>query len=141
MTGPIVRDSDGTRYVLEKRSAEASRVRNPVTGERTQLPNAELESIDGTTPLQVAAESLSTGGVDHVTGVADERSLGLLVILDARGPTRVRTLLDCTTMCERDLQARLASLTAGEFIEELTVDGERGYAVLESTSETLARLY
>lgn len=140
MTGPNVRDSAGRKYILEKESAESSQVRNPITGERTNLPNEELERIDGSSPLEIAAESLPSEAVDLVASVPSERALGILVTLDARGPTRVRTLLDSTTLCESDLHGLLASLTAANLVETETVAGERGYAVTESTQKALEQM-
>ncbi len=76
MTGHVVRDGEGTRYILEKRSADSSRVRDPETGERSHLPNDALEPVD-TSPLCVATDTLSGEAVTLVTRVPNERALGL----------------------------------------------------------------
>lgn len=140
MTGRVVRDGDGTRYILEKRSTESSRVRDPETGERLHLPNTELEPVEGASPLRVAAEILPGETVALVTGVPNERALGLLVEVDARGPTAVRTLLDSTALCESDLYGLLVALQAADLLAEVSVAGERGYETTETASAALERL-
>ena len=139
MTGHVVRDGEGTRYILEKRSADSSRVRDPETGERSHLPNDALEPVD-TSPLCVATDTLSGEAVTLVTRVPNERALGLLVELDERGPTGVRRLLDVTGLCEGDLHGLLAALQAGGLLAEVTVAGERGYETTETASAALDRL-
>ena len=140
MTDRVVRDSEGTRYILEKRSSDSSRVRDPETGERHHLPNDHLEPVAGASPLSVAAESLSAEAVTLVTTVPDERALGLLVELDRRGPTGVRTLLDVADLCESDLHGLLAVLQAAGLLDEVTVAGERGYETTETASVALNQL-
>ncbi|ERH09366.1 MAG: hypothetical protein J07HX64_01119 [halophilic archaeon J07HX64] len=139
MTGRVVRDSEGTRYILEKRSADSSRVRDPETGERLHFPNDSLEPVDAS-PLNVATDALSGEAVTLVTRVPNERALGLLVDLDERGPTGVRRLLDVTDLCEGDLHGLLAALQAGGLLAEVTVAGERGYETTETASAALDRL-
>lgn len=136
MTGRVVRDDAGNRYVLEKRSGESSRVRDPETGERSHLPNESLEPVDAS-PLDVATAALSSEGVALVTGVPDERALGLLVELDAAGPFAVRTLLDSYDFCESDLHGLLAELRAAGLVAETIVAGERGYEATELANEAL----
>lgn len=139
MTGRVVRDGEGTRYILEKRSADSSRVRDPKTGERSHLPNDTLEPVDAS-PLRVATGALSGEAVTLVTRVPNERALGLLVDLDERGPTGVRRLLEVTDLCEGDLHGLLAALQAGGLLAEVTVAGERGYETTETASAALDRL-
>ena len=139
MTGRVVRDSEGTRYILEKRSADSSRVRNPETGERSHLPNEALEPVD-VSPLHAATAALSEDAVTLVTRVPNERALGLLVDLDERGPTGVRRLLAVTDLCESDLHGLLATLQAGGLLAEVTVAGERGYETTKTASAALNRL-
>jgi hypothetical protein len=139
VTGRVIRDNEGTRYILEKRSADSSRVRNPETGERLHLPNDSLEPVDAS-PLRVATDALSGDAVTLVTRVPNERALGLLVDLDERGPTGVRRLLDVTDLCEGDLHGLLAALQAGGLLAEVTVAGERGYETTETASAALDRL-
>jgi hypothetical protein len=140
VTGRVVRDEAGSRYILEKKSSESSRVRDPETGEQLHLPNEELEPVEGASPLEVAAGTLAPEAVTLVTAVPDERALGLLVELDGRGPTGVRTLLDVTDLCESDLHGLLAVLQATGLLDEVTVAGERGYETTDTASAALDRL-
>ncbi len=139
MTGRVVRDDEGSRYILEKQSADSSRVRDPETGERSHLPNDALEPVDAS-PLRVATDALAEEAVALVTRVPNERALGLLIDLDERGPTGVRRLLDVTDLCEGDLHGLLAALQAGGLLAEVTVAGERGYETTDTASAALDRL-
>lgn len=136
----LVRDEDGTRYVLEKRSSDSSRVRDVETGQRCHLPNADLEPVDGVEPLAAAAETVPEAVRALVTGVATERGLGLLVELDTRGPTDVRSLLGATDCCESDLHGTLLNLQAAGLVAEVEVGGERGYELTDTASDALTRL-
>jgi hypothetical protein len=140
VTDRVVRDGEANRYILEKKSGDSSRVRDPETGERLHLPNDQLEPVAGASPLAVAAETLSAEAVALVTTVPDERALGLLVELDRRGPTGVRTLLDVADLCESDLHGLLAVLQAAGLLDEVTVAGERGYETTDTASAALDRL-
>jgi len=141
VTDRVVRDGNGNRYILEKESSNSSRVRDPKTSERLHLPTEQLEPVKGASPLSVAAETLSTEAVTLVTAVPDQRALGLLVELDRRGPTGVRTLLDVTDLCESDLHGLLTALQAAGLLDEVTVAGERGYDITETTEAALERLW
>lgn len=136
----IVRDGDGKRYVLEKRSAESSRVRDPETGERRHLPNADLDPVEGGSSLGLAVDGLPPEVVALLTGVPDRRALGLVIELDQRGPTPVRGLLDVGELCESDLHGLLAVLEAGDLVTEVTVAGERGYETTDTASVALDRV-
>jgi len=136
----LVRDEDGTRYVLEKRSSDSSRVRDVETGQQRHLPNADLEPVAGVGPLAAAAETVPEAVRALVTGVASERGLGLLVELDTRGPTDVRSLLAATDCCESDLHGTLLSLQAAGLVAEVEVGGERGYELTDTASDALSRL-
>lgn len=139
MTRRTVEDEDGTRYVLEKQSAESSRVRNPETGERLHLPNDRLEPVEES-PLTTATRGVPEGVVALLASVPDRRGLGLLIEIEARGPTAVRTLLDAYDLCESDLHGLLAELRAAGLLTEARVAGERGYATTESAREALESL-
>lgn len=135
-----VRDESGTRYLLLKRSGESSRVRNPETGEEQYIENEQLEPVDGESPLTTAARAVPAGVRTVVTAVPDERALGLLVDLDGRGPTAVRTLLSEYDLCESDLHGLLAEFRAAGLVSETRVAGERGYETTDTASEGLAAL-
>lgn len=133
-----VRDADGTRYLLVKRSAESSLVRDPTTGEERYLANDDLESV-GESPLSAAAGGLVPDLRRAVLACRDERALGLLVEFADRGPLSVRTLLDSYDLCESDLHGLLAEFRAAGLITETTVAGERGYEPTGATTTVVER--
>ncbi len=135
-----VRDSEGTRYVLLKESGESSLVRDPHTGERRHLPNADLEPVAGEAPLDTAARAVPGPVRRVVTAVRDERALGLLLELDARGAASVRALLAETALCESDLHGVLAEFRAAGLVAETRVAGDRGYETTEAAEDGLAAL-
>lgn len=129
-----VRDADGRRYLLIKRSSESSLVRDPATGEERHLPNDALDT-EGESPLSAAAGGLDPAVRRAVLACRDERALGLLVEFADRGPLSVRTLLDSYDLCESDLLGVLTEFRAAGLLAETTVAGERGY---EPTEEAVA---
>lgn len=131
-----VEDDSGRRYLLLKRSAESSLVRDAATGEERYVPNDELSVRDGVDPLETAAAAVPAEVRRLVAAVHDDRGLGLLVLL-AREPRSVRALLGATDLCESDLLGLATELRAAGLLEETTVDGERGYA---ATDEAVAAL-
>jgi len=135
-----VRDESGTRYLLLAESEESSRVRNLETGEEGYLPNAALEPVDGEPPLVAAAGTVPAPVRTLLTAVRDERELGLLVELDARGGVAVRDLLADCDLCESDLHGILAEFRAAGLVAETEVGGERGYRTTETASEALGHL-
>lgn len=135
-----VRDADGTHYLLLKESAQSSRVRDPETGEERHLPNEGLEPVDGESPLTTAAAAIPESGRRLLTAVRDERSLGLLVELDVRGPLDVHALLDTYDLCESDLHGILAEFRAAGLVAETDVAGRRGYRITDEGREGLDRL-
>lgn len=135
-----VRDADGNHFLLLKESSESSRVRDPETGEERHLPNDELSSVDGESPLQTAAKAIPESSRRLVTAVHDQRALGLLVEIDVRGPLDVHVLLDAYDLCESDLHGILAEFRAAGLVEEADVAGRRGYAITDEGRDALARL-
>ena len=135
-----VRDESGKRYLLLKRSGETSLVRDPESGEQQYLDNAHLEPADGESPLVTASRAVPDPVRCVLTAVRDERTLGLLIEIDERGPVGVRELLGLGDLCESDLHGTLAELTAAGLIEEVRVAGERGYGVTETGREGLDQL-
>ncbi|GAA0191887.1 DUF7346 family protein [Halobaculum roseum] len=133
-----VRDADGTRYLLVKRSAESSLVRDPATGEERYVPNDDLEP-DGESPLSAAADGLPPELRRAVLACRDERALGLLVEFADRGALSVRTLLDAYDLCESDLHGLLAEFRAAGLLAETTVAGERGYEPTEAALRVVER--
>lgn len=104
----LARDETGRRYVVLERASESTLVADPASGEREYFPNETLEVIDDA-PARTA-----------------ERLVGLIA---EHGPIGVRELLSATDICESDLHGQLADLEAGGAIREVTVAGERGYAL------------
>ncbi|MBV0901481.1 DUF7346 family protein [Haloarcula salina] len=135
-----VRDESGRRYLLVKESAESSLVRDPETGAERHVPNADLESVDGASPLSTAATAVPDAVRTVVTAAHGDRALGLLVELDDRGPLSVQELLDAYDLCESDLHGLLGEFRAAGLLTEATVHGRRGYDATETTSEALAVL-
>jgi hypothetical protein len=122
-----VRDAAGNRLLLVKQSNDASRVRDPETGEERYVDNDELSLVDGESPLVTAAAGVPASVRRLLTAVPNERALGLLVELVDRGPVAIVDLLDSYDLCESDLHGLLTEFRAAGLVEEATVFGERGY--------------
>ncbi len=135
-----VRDQDGNRYLLLKQSSESSLVRNPETGERLHLPNEELEPATEESTVETVLAPIPDELQTLLTAVHDDRSLALLVELDAEGPMAVRTLLAQYDFCESDLHGLLGELQAARLITEREVVGERGYETTAMATKALAKL-
>jgi hypothetical protein len=135
-----VEDATGTRYVLLKRSGDSSLVRNPETGESCYLPNGELDSVEGESPLETAARAVPEPTRRVLRAVHSDRGLGLLVELDARGPVAVRDLMGSYDLCESDLHGLLSEFTAAGLVTEARVVGERGYDLTDVAREGLSEL-
>jgi hypothetical protein len=135
-----VRDASGDRYLLVKRSAESSRVRDPETGEERYVANEELTAAADTAPLAVAAAAVPEPVRRVVTAAHDDRALGLLVEVADRGPLSIVELLDASDLCESDLHGLLAEFRAAGLLEETTVHGERGYDATETARRAVASL-
>ncbi|MFC7019971.1 MULTISPECIES: DUF7346 family protein [Haloarcula] len=132
-----VRDASGRRYLLVKTSSDASLVRDPETGTQRHLPNDELEPVEGESPLVTAARGVPAPVRRVLSAVHDDRALGLLVELDARGPLSVHELLDAYDLCESDLHGLLAEFRAAGLVEAADAGGRRGYDATETTREAL----
>jgi len=135
-----VRDDEGNEYLLVKRSAESSLVRDPATGTERYLPNADLHAAGETDPLRTAAEAVPAPVRRVLTAAPNDQALGLLVEFVDRGPLAVRTLLDAYDLCESDLHGLLAEFRAAGLIAEERVAGERGYGATETTREAVRAL-
>jgi len=135
-----VRGTDGTAYLLLKRSSESSRVRDPETGEERYVPNADLEVIDEASPLSTAAGAIDEPVRQLIRAVHDDETLGLLVELVDRGPLAAITVLDAYDLCESDLHGRLTELQVAGLVETTEVDGRRGYAATDLARVAIAAL-
>lgn len=135
-----VRDDAGKRYLLVKQSSDSSRVRDPDTGEERYLDNAELEVVDGESPLETVAAGVPASVRRIMTAVPNDRALGLLVDLTDRGPVPVVDLLGSYDLCESDLHGLLTEFRAAGLVEEVRVYGERGYDTTELAKEGVDEL-
>jgi hypothetical protein len=134
-----VRDAAGDRYLLVKRSAESSRIRDPDTGAEEYRPNDAL-TFEDDAPLSIQAAAVPESIRRVVTAVHDERSLGLVIHLADRGPVAVVDLLATTDLCESDLHGLLGELRAAGLVTESDVHGERGYDATATAREAIASL-
>lgn len=134
-----VEDAEGRRYLLVKRSGESSLVRDPERGVEEYRPNEELTPVEAS-PLELAASAVPATVRRVLIAIHDDRGLGLLLALDARGPVAVRDLLDRTDLCESDLHGLLGEFRAAGLVAEAEVAGERGYRTTDDASEALAAL-
>jgi hypothetical protein len=135
-----VRGPDGQRYLLVKESSDASRVRDPETGEERHFPNDELDAEGGDPPLETAASGVPEAVRRTMTAVPNERALGLLIELAERGPLPVETLLDSYDLCESDLHGLLAEFRAAGLVEEAEAFGRRGYDATDLAREAVDAL-
>ncbi|MFP9190747.1 DUF7346 family protein [Natronosalvus vescus] len=135
-----VRDEDGRRYLLLKRSSESSLVRDPATGETRHIPTDQLETLPGASPLEMAAAVIDESVRTLLLSIPDERTLGLVLEIDAHGELGVRTILDRYDFCESDLHGRLTVLNAAGVLEETTVNGERGYTLTSEATQAISVL-
>ncbi|MEF8974993.1 MAG: hypothetical protein V5A21_02045 [Halapricum sp.] len=124
----VVRDEEGSYYVLQDSDGETCRIREVTTATLTTRPCAELSPI-------TAADVLGADGLAGAIGSI--RALALLIELDVSGPTSARGLLDRFDVCESDLHGVTAQLRTAGLIEQTTVHGERGYRVTERASDAL----
>jgi hypothetical protein len=134
-----VRDDAGDRYLLVKRSAESSRIRDPDTGEEEYRPNDAL-TFEAEALPSVEATAIPEPVRRVVTAAHDDRSLGLLIDLVDRGPLPVAELLSTTDLCESDLHGLVMEFRAAGLVVETSVHGERGYDATETAAEAVATL-
>jgi hypothetical protein len=135
-----VEDGSGTRYVLLKRSGDASLVRDPTTGEERYVGNDELSTVEGESALETAARAVPEPTRRVLRAVHSDRALGLLIELDERGAVSVRDLLGSYDLCESDLHGLLAEFAAAGLVTETRVVGERGYELTDVAREGLSEL-
>lgn len=135
-----VEDAAGRRYLLLKRSRDSSLVRDAETGEQSYRPTGELRVVSGTSPLVTAAEGVPEAARGLVTAVRDDRSLGLLVALEAADGLAARTLLDAEDYCESDLHGLVGELRAAGLVEPASVDGEDGYRLTDGAAAVVRAL-
>lgn len=114
-----VRADDGSRYLLRKRSSNASLVLDPATGDERYIDNARLERCDESQPLETVGSTVSDRARAEL-GVSDDRALGLLVVIDRHDPIAAVDLVEFTELCESDLNGQLTELRAGGLVEPVS---------------------
>ena len=135
-----VRDGDGETYLLVKRSAESSRVRDPDTGAERYVDTEDLRVVEGESALATAASGVPEPVRRTLGAVRDERSLGLLAVVVDEGPIAAIDLLDAADMCESDLHGTLTEFRAAGLVDEAEVAGRRGYEATPVAVEALELL-
>ena len=135
-----VRDAAGETYLLVKRSAESSRVRDPATGAERYVDNDDLRAVDGESPLATAASGVPAPVRRVVSAVRDDRSLGLLAVVVDEGPVAAVDLLDAADMCESDLHGTLTEFRAAGLVDEAVVAGQRGYEATPAAVDAMGLL-
>jgi hypothetical protein len=134
---------DGQEYLLLKQSGDSSLVRDPATGEQRYLPNADLEPVEGASPLVTAAGAVPAPVRRVLAATPDDRALGLLLEIDRRGPVTLRELLEGYDLCESDTLGLVGEFRAAGLVEqrepETALDG-RAYDTTDIGSEGVALL-
>lgn len=135
---------DGHDYLLLKQSGESSLVRDPDTGEQRYLPNAELEPVEGVSPLATAAGAVPAPVRRVLAATPSDRALGLLLEIDRRGPVTPRELLESYDLCESDTLGLIGEFRAAGLVEQREVPtdlgGASGYDTTDLGSEGVALL-
>ena len=135
-----VRTADGTRYLLLKRSSDASLVRDPTTGDERYIENERLERISDNAPLETVARTVPDAVRRVLSAVSNDRALGLLLVIDRRGPIAISDILELSDLCESDVNGLLSEFRAAGLVEPKSIIGVPGYATTELASEGLAVL-
>ncbi len=135
-----VHDESGRRYLLLKESGESSLVRDPESGERRYVDDEHLSPAGGESPLTTAARAVPDPVRRLVTAVGDERTLGLLLELDERGPLAARDAVGDYDLCESDVHGALLEFRAAGLVAETEVAGERGYELTDDGATAVERV-
>jgi hypothetical protein len=135
-----VRTTDGTRYLLLKRSSDSSLVCDPTTGDEQYIENERLERISDNMPLETVARTVPDAVRRVLSAVSNDRALGLLLVIERRGPIAVSDIMDISDLCESDVNGLLSEFRAAGLVEPEQIVGVPGYATTELASEGLAVL-
>lgn len=127
-----VRDEEG-RLVVHLDRTDGSVVVDPATGDERPATTASLDPAIGSLDDDIPAATR-----DLLAAVA-ARGLGLLLVL-ARGPQPIRTLLDRVDLCESDLHGLAADLRTAGLVESARINGSPGYGITEQASAGLEGL-
>jgi hypothetical protein len=136
-----VRTADGTRYLLLKRSSDASLVRDPTTGDEQYIENERLEHI-ARAPLETVTRTVPESVRRILSAVSNDRALGLLIVIDRQGPIAVSDIMERSDLCESDVNGLLSEFRAAGLVEQepMSVIDVPGYATTELAHEGLAVL-
>lgn len=135
-----VQTADGTRYFLLKRSSDSSLVRDPTTGDEQYIENERLERVSDSAPLETVACIVPDAARRILSAVSNDRALGLLLIIDRRGPIAVSDILELSALCESDVNGHVSEFRAAGLVEPESIVGVPGYTTTELASEGLAVL-
>ncbi|MCL9815415.1 DUF7346 family protein [Natronocalculus amylovorans] len=135
-----VRDADGTEYILRKSSSDAWLVYDPNAKTESYMPADELTIVSDTSPLTVAASTVSPPVRRILSATHNDQSLGLLIELVDRGPISVIDLLNSYDFCESDLHGLLSEFRAAGLVTEEAVLDTRGYAATDIASDGISML-
>lgn len=137
-----VRTSDGTRYLLLKQSSDSSLVRDPTTGDERYIENDRLKLVesDNVSPLETVAETVPDSIRRILSAVSDDRSLGLLLVLDRHEPIAIPDLMTHSDLCESDINGILSEFRAAGLIEPVSIGGVPSYETTKLASDGLSIL-
>lgn len=135
-----VRDDEGNRYLVCKRSSDAWLVRDPDSGRQQYIDRERLTVSEGDSPLSTAAAGIDPAVRRLLTATHDDRSLGLLIEFVDRGPLSAFELLESYDLCESDLHGLLGEFRAAGLLKESDAAGRRGYDATALARTAVARL-
>ena len=135
-----VRDEEGNRYLVCKRSSDAWLVRDPDSGRQQYIVRDRLEVSEDDSPLSTAAAGIDPAVRRLLTATHDDRSLGLLIELVDRGPLSAIELVESYDLCESDLHGLLGEFRAAGLLEPCDVAGRRGYDATAMATTAVRRL-
>jgi hypothetical protein len=97
---------------------------------------------DSVSPLETVARTVPDSVRQILSVVSNEHALGLLLVIDRRGPIAVSDIMDLSDLCESDVNGLLSEFRAAGLIEQeqLSVVGVPGYRTTELAREGLSIL-
>jgi hypothetical protein len=97
---------------------------------------------NSTSPLETVARTVPDSVRRILSVVSNESALGLLLVIDRRGPIAVSDIMDLSDLCESDINGLLSEFRAARLVEQeqLSIVGIPGYETTELASEGLSIL-
>ncbi|WP_338727964.1 hypothetical protein [Haladaptatus sp. DJG-WS-42] len=135
-----VTDDTGRRLLLIAESSDASRVRDPETGEEFYVENDRLSHVSGESTFETLARTVPEPVRKLLSATRNDWALGLLIHLEDSGPIAARELMETDDKCESTLYGTMSEFRAAGLVEETDVFGERGYKTTARTTEALQQL-